>query len=120
MNLIANLAQLDFMVTVAVNITVAYLVFPAYKRTHHKGFLFWGLGALLSLWNTVSYHTFGMTQSGYEFTRYSYRILFVVDAILGVIGTVMVIKSYLRLFDATQATPDLETNTGDPGSVVHP
>jgi len=59
-------------------------------------------------------HTIGANPytnpSGYHFVRYSYRILFVVDAVLGTIGSVMIIKSYLCLFEENQKTSDLTAN----------
>ena len=105
------LSFLDFASVVTANVVTAYLAFPAYRRTKQKGFLFWSLAALFSLWNAVTLHTFGANPytnpSGYHFVHYSYRILFVVDAILGIIGTVLIIKSYLRLFETTQVNAKL-------------
>ena len=118
MNLLNNLRQLDFIVTVIVNVVIFYLALPAYKRTKHKGFLFWILASLFALWNTVTLHTIGANPytnpSGYHFVRYGYRILFVVDDILEIIGTVMIIQSYLCLFEATQKTSDLAANSKNP------
>jgi hypothetical protein len=105
MNL-SNLSFFDFAITVIGCVVTLFLGFPAYKRTKQLGFLLWCFSAFGSLWNTITLHTLGASpytnRAAYIFTRYSYRILFIADGILGIIGTVLVIKSYLLLFEASQ------------------
>ncbi|HEV7406641.1 MAG TPA: hypothetical protein VGO11_27065 [Chthoniobacteraceae bacterium] len=109
MSLLTELAQLDFMIVAAGSVITIALAVPAYKRTKQKGFMLWIFAALFGFYNSVCLHTIGADQyrypAGYHFVHYSYRILFVVDGVLGTIGTIMVINGYLRLFAATSKTP---------------
>ncbi len=106
MAILRVLGHLDLVVTITATIVIIYLVFPAYKRTKNKGFLFLGAGAFGSLFNTFIYHTLGNSPlhnpAGYHFAQYSYRSLFVVDGVLELIGMVIIIKSYLRLFESRE------------------
>src|SRR5438552_1939695 len=104
MNL-STLSFFDFVITVIGCVVTLFLGFPAYRRTKQLGFLLWCFSALGGLWNTITLHTLGAdphtNPAAYIFTRYSYRILFVADGILGIIGTVLIIKSYLLLFESS-------------------
>ena len=83
---------LDVATTILSCIVTLFYAFPAYRRTKQIGFVFWGFSALGSLWNTLTLHTFGSDPRGnpaaYLFFHQSYRVLFIVDAILGIIGTI--------------------------------
>src|SRR5436853_5885650 len=103
---LSTLRFIDYAITVVACGITLFLAFPAYRRTKQIGFLLWCFSALGALWNTVTLHALGMdprtNPAGYVFTHYSYRILFVVDGILSIIGTVLIIKGYLLLFESRQ------------------
>ncbi len=98
--------SLDGVTTIISCLVTLFYGFPAYKRTKQVGFVFWAFGALGSIWNTITLRAFGSdprgNPAGYLFFHQSYRVMFIVDAILGIIGTVLVINGYLLLFEAKQ------------------
>lgn len=107
------LGQMDYVASVASHVTWAYFSFPAYKRTRHPGFLLWSLAALFGLWNSVTIHTIGADLRGnpgaYHFIHYSYPIIYIVDSIITITGTILIIRSYLGMFDALQKPPSGES-----------
>ncbi len=95
---------LDAVAAVTSCVVAMLLGFPAYKRTKRIGFLVWCWAALGGLWNTILLHTIGAdphrNPAGYLFVHQSHRVLYIVDTVLGVIGTVLVVKGYLALFES--------------------
>ena len=112
---LSNLAFGDFATTVCACVTILFLALPAYKRTKQVGFLFWCFSSLGSLWNVITLQTIGSDPHtnlrGFIFTQYSYRILFVVNYIVSIIGTILVIKGYLLLFESKH----VDTNSSASG-----
>jgi len=106
---LSNLAFLDFVSTVCTCVITVFLAIPAYKRTKQRGFIFWTFGALGSLWNTITLHTFVSASARY-FIHYTYRALFVVDSVLWIIGTVLVIRGYLALFEVRSSNQSLQSS----------
>ena len=103
---LSTLRLFDYAITVIACGVTLFLAFPAYRRTKQIGFLLWCFSSLGVLWNTVTLHALGMdphsNPAGYIFFHYSYSILFVVDSILSIVGTVLVIRSYLLLFESRE------------------
>jgi hypothetical protein len=103
MTTLTVLSKLEVVALMASHATWAYYSIPAYKRTKHPGFLLWSFAAIFGLWNCLTIHTIGAdprgNPHGFQFVRYSYRILFIFDSTISMIGTVMLIGSYLKMFD---------------------
>ena len=100
---------LDATATIVSCVVTLFYGFPAYQRTKQIGFVYWGAGALSALFNSLTLHTIGSdyrsNPAAYVFFHQSYRVLFVVDAILGIMGTIKVINGYLLLFEAQNRNP---------------
>jgi|GEM_PF-6155303 len=106
MNLLSDLAFLDFVATVCACVIALFLSIPAYRRTKQLGFLLWIFSSLGSLWNTITFHAF-LSPASRHFIHYSYRTMFIVDSVLSITGTVLVIRGYMRLFESSRSTESL-------------
>jgi hypothetical protein len=102
---------LDFATTVAACIITLFLAIPAYKLTKQKGFVFWSFAALGSLWNTITLHAF-LGPAARHFVFYSYKILFVLDGVSSIIGTILIIQGYQLLFKM-KASPLADESPGE-------
>ena len=96
MNLTSFLRAAEFVTTIAANSTVLCFSFSAYRRTKLRAFAFWiwscTLGIILmSAWymRTLSPPT---SREDYMTFSVIYRIIFIANNIVNVIGSLMIIR----------------------------
>ena len=87
-----------FATTVAWSVVVLFLCIPAYRRTKEKGFLWLCADAALCLWGQPLPINLPFDQ----FRFATVESAFVVGNICFIIGIVLIVKKFLRLFEATQ------------------
>ena len=78
----------------------------AYRRTRFSGLLWLILGSVVSLVTTLIWDVFGHYRpypSIYMALVIGYRAIYVVDAIISIVGTVLLVREFVRLFNAQKA-----------------
>jgi hypothetical protein len=99
MNILTTLRFLDFVVTIAVNSIVLCFSFTAYRRTRMRAFAFWIAACTICIISSVGLHGYAYSRSlsaqDYRTFMEFYRLGYVVQAILGAAGSIMLIRHIL-------------------------
>src|ERR1017187_1246596 len=99
MTLKSFLQAAEFVTSVAVGLTVLSFSFSAYRRTKLRAFAFWIWSCTLSVILMTAWYFFTLypvsSREHYFTSSVIYRILFMVDNVLGAIGSVMLIRHVL-------------------------
>ena len=94
---------------VTANVVALFLCIPAWRLTKEKGFLWWIADALFSLWREIMAHSYVTTdRMMFEVFEYVYWWGGVLSNILFTVGLVLIIRRFLKLFEATQNKPSQE------------
>ena len=97
------LAQIS--VATVIGVIVIILSCRAYRQTRFIGFALWIASAVLSLCGTIGWDVVGHAYSYprlYPAAVVTYRLVFVANSVISVIGTILVIREFLRLSEARQ------------------
>lgn len=97
------LYHLDIVASLAGSLITLVFSYRAYKHTKFRGFAFWSFACLLTLWNVLTMYFFGHDTHNLPLARvtiFSYRIILLFDSTLYIVGTIMVIREFCRMFDA--------------------
>ena len=92
------LAQIS--VATAIGLIVIILSYRAYRQTRFIGFALWIASSILSVCGTLGWDVFGHAYSYprlYPTAVIIYRIVFVMNSIISAIGTILVIREFIRL-----------------------
>ncbi len=93
------LSFLSLSITVAVDILVLCHVYPAFRRTRNKAFVFLAIACALGVIDTVYDHTVSLqtlSDHDYIIARTFRRFTHFVDEILWCIGVVLLVRPYLK------------------------
>jgi protein-S-isoprenylcysteine O-methyltransferase Ste14 len=88
----------SYAITVIADVTVLFAVWPAYKRTRHRAFLYIAAALVLGIFDTVCDHTLGqsdMSPAQYIPYRTIRRFAYFADIILWATGLILLTRSYL-------------------------
>ena len=100
MSWLGFLSYVSLLVTVAVDAVVLCHVYPAFKRTRNKAFVFIAIACALGIIDTVYDHTISLqalTSHDYIFARTFRRFTYFADEILWCIGVVLLVRAYLNV-----------------------
>jgi hypothetical protein len=89
----------EFVTSIATNSAVLSFSFSAYRRTNLRAFAFWIWSCaiaiiLMSAWYIMSFSP-PSTRTDYLTFTIFYRILFMVNSILGATGSIMIVRHFL-------------------------
>jgi hypothetical protein len=93
------LFEFSFLVTVGADAVVLCHVFPVFRRTKNRAFLFIALACVLGIIGTVCDHTIGMhemTGNNYIVYRTIRRFSYFADSILWATGIVLLARPYMN------------------------
>ncbi|MDR3406035.1 MAG: hypothetical protein P4L99_26350 [Chthoniobacter sp.] len=122
MNTLTTLRDFDRISAFLLYVSLFFLALSAYKRTKQKGFVFWGFAAIGYLLNSPMPF---QPSRGYPAAHgYSSRLvdvmhcLGIVNNTLMLVGIVLIVKSYVELFNARNVTEakDPPIDSGSPES----
>ena len=99
MSILTFLRNTDFVVTIAVNSVLLCFSFIAYRRTGMRAFAFWITACTICIISSVGLHTYAYsralsTETYRSFIEF-YRAGFIVQAVLGGAGSIMLIRHVL-------------------------
>jgi hypothetical protein len=104
------LFHVSYAVTVIADITVLFFVWPAYKRTRQRAFLFLALAFAVGVFDTICDHTIGLIRMGHT-DLIAYRTLRNVAhygvIIFGAVGVILLTRLYLARLLRADATPNV-------------
>ena len=98
------LSYVSYAVTVIADMIGLYVIWPAYKRTRHRAFLLLSAAFALGIFDTICDHTIGlMHMSFWEYLPYRTlrRLAYFADVILGLMGVILLTRSYLSSIGKT-------------------
>jgi hypothetical protein len=84
---------------ICANVVLLYSIYPAYKRTKHRAFLFLGYAYLISIFNTICDQTIGhnrMAGAGYFAYHTERGLAYIADTVLFTIGILLLVHPYLK------------------------
>ena len=99
MPLLKFLYELSLLITVGVDVMVLCHVFPAFRRTKNRAFLFLTIACVIGIVDTVLDHTVSLrdvNDQTYIFYRAVRRLTYFTDCILWGVGIVLLARPYLR------------------------
>lgn len=97
------LAQI--VVATIIGLVVIILSYRAYRQTKFIGFTLWIASSVLSLCGTIGWDVVGHAYSYprlYPAAVIIYRVVFVMNSVISAIGTILVIREFLRLSKARE------------------
>jgi len=97
------LAQI--VVATVIGLIVIILSYRAYRQTRFIGFALWIASSVLSLCGTIGWDVVGHAYSYprlYPAAVIIYRAVFLVNSVISAIGTIVVIREFLRLSRARE------------------
>jgi len=109
------LFNLSLLISVGVDVIVLCHVFPAFRRTRNRAFLFIAIACVLGIADTVWDHTVAlqrMSDHDYIILRTLRRFAYFADCILWGIGIVLLARPYLAEQQVTSAQPGAPPNGG--------
>ena len=112
------LFKLSLLISVGVNVIVLCHVFPAFRRTRNRAFLFIAIACVLGIVDTVWDHTVAlqrMSDHDYIILRTLRRFAYFADCIFLGIGIVLLARPYLAEQQVASAQPGAPPS-GGPGS----
>jgi len=92
------LAQIS--VATVIGLIVIVLSFRAYRQTKFIGFALWVASSVLSLCGTIGWDVVGHAYSYprlYPAAVITYRLVYVANSVISAIGTILVIREFLRI-----------------------
>ncbi len=100
------LSHLSLVLTIAVDAIVLCHVYPAFKRTRNKAFIFIAIACVLGIIDTVYDHTVSLQPMGdpnYIVTRTFRRLMYFADLISWCIGIVLLVRPVLNAHSSVAA-----------------
>ena len=97
------LAQI--VIATVIGLVVIILSYRAYRQTKFIGFTLWIASSVLSLCGTIGWDVVGHAYSYprlYPAAVITYRLVFLLNSIVSALGTVLVIREFVRLSKARQ------------------
>ena len=105
MSITSFLRHIDFIVTIAVNSLVLCFSYTAYRRTRMRAFAFWIASCAICIISSVGLHGYAYSRSlsAEDYRRFMefYRVGYAVEAVLGAVGSIMLIRHILAKGDVT-------------------
>ena len=119
------LRHADFVVTIAVDSAVLCFSFTAYRRTGMRAFAFWIASCTIAIISSVGLHTYSspgaLSTEAYRSFMEFYRFGYIVAAVLGGAGSIMLIRHVLdRLPSGTPPNEPLQPTAAAPPSLDIP
>lgn len=97
------LAQIS--VATVIGLVVIVLSYRAFRKTRFIGFALWIVSSVLSVSGTLGWDVVGHAYSYprlYPAAVIVYRVVFVLNSIISAIGTILVIREFVRLSNARE------------------
>ena len=95
------IAQVVF--ATVIGITVIVLSYRAYRRTKFLGFALWIVSSAISVGGTVGWDVVGHAYSYprlYPAAVIAYRIVYLINSAVSFVGTILIIRQFLRLSES--------------------
>jgi hypothetical protein len=109
------LFNLSLLISVSVDVIVLCHVFPAFRRTKNKAFLFIAIASVLGIVDTVWDHMAAsqrMGDPGYVILRTLRRLAYFADCIFWCAGIVLLARPYLAEQQVSSVQPSAAPNVG--------
>jgi len=111
MSWLTLLYYINYALVVVTGVTVLFAVAPAYKRTHHRAFLYLTFAFMLRLFDVVSDYTIGrfrMPHNEYVVYHTLRMVASFAAVILLTLGIITITRSYLASSQSkSDATPNV-------------
>jgi hypothetical protein len=94
---------LQVLVALVIGVIALVIFYRAYRQTRFIAFVWLIVGSLLSLLTGIVWDVFGHYRpypSIYVPLVLAYRIAYIVESIIGIIGTVLLVREFVRLYHA--------------------
>ena len=109
------LSNLSLLISVGVDVIVLCHVFPAFRHTRNRAFLFIAIASVLGIVDTVWDHTVALqhlSDHDYIILRTFRRFTYFADSIFWGIGIVLLARPYLAEQRVTSSQPGASPNAG--------
>ena len=102
-------------VGIVIGIVALVVYWRAYRQTRFVGLVWLMVGSTLSLLTAVVWSLFGHYRpypTIYVALVIGYRAMYLLDAVIGIVGTVLLVREFVRLYHAQRPNQSLEPTAG--------